>query len=48
MKTVWTIFNAIIMLGLLGLGVYGFVLFIKFLNRAIKALNIYIAEKTND
>ena len=48
MKTVWTIFNAIFMLGLLGMIVYGFILLVKFLNRAIKALDIYIAEKTND
>jgi len=48
MKTAWTLFNAIIALGLLGLGVYVCVLSIKFLNRAIKALDIYIAEKTND
>jgi hypothetical protein len=40
--------NLIIILGLLGLGIYGFVLFIKLANRGIKALDIYINEKTNN
>lgn len=30
-----------------GLGIYGFVLFVKLCNRGIKAFDIYIAEKTN-
>jgi hypothetical protein len=40
--------NLIIILGLLGLGIYGFVLFVKLANRGIKALDIYINEKTNN
>ena len=39
--------NIIIMLGLFGLGIYGFILFVKLANRGIKALDIYINEKTN-
>jgi hypothetical protein len=40
--------NLIIILGLVGLGVYGFLLFVKLANRGIKALDIYINEKTNN
>ncbi|MBZ9685895.1 hypothetical protein G9F72_006005 [Clostridium estertheticum] len=40
--------NLIIILGLLGLGIYGFMLFVKLANRGIKALDIYINEKTNN
>ncbi len=39
--------NLIIILILLGVGIYGFVLFVKLANRGIKALDIYINEKTN-
>ncbi len=48
MAGTWAIFNLIILLGILGMAVYGFVLLVMVLNRAIKALDIYIAEKTND
>ncbi|MBV7275949.1 hypothetical protein I6U48_23940 [Clostridium sp. PL3] len=41
------IINLIIILTLLGIGIYGFVLFVKLANRGIKALDIYIDEKTN-
>lgn len=37
----------ILMLGLIGIGIYGFILFVKLANRGIKALDIYISEKTN-
>ena len=40
--------NIIIMLGLFGIGIYCMVLFIKLANRGIKALDIYINEKTNN
>ena len=40
--------NLIIILGLFGLGIYGFMLFVKLANRGIKALDIYINEKTNN
>ena len=40
--------NIIIILGLFGIGIYGFVLFVKLANRGIKALDIYINEKTNN
>ncbi len=40
--------NLIIILGLLGIGIYGFVLFVKLANRGIRALNIYVNEKTNN
>lgn len=48
MAGAWTIFNLIILLGFFGMAVYGFVLLVMVLNRAIKALDIYIAEKTNN
>jgi hypothetical protein len=41
-------FYLIISLAFLGLGIYGFVLFVKLANRGIKALDIYISEKTNN
>lgn len=31
----------------LGLGLYSFILFVKLAQRGIKALDIYISEKTN-
>ena len=37
----------IFMLGMLGISIYGFVLFIKLAHRGIKALDIYLNEKTN-
>ena len=40
--------NIIFILGLFGIGIYGFVLFVKLANRGIKALDIYIDEKTNN
>ncbi len=39
--------NLIIILILSGMGIYGFILFVKLANRGIKALDIYINEKTN-
>jgi flagellar biogenesis protein FliO len=41
-----TFINLIIILGLVGIGIYGFVLFVKLANRGIRALDIYISEKT--
>lgn len=38
--------NQIIILGLFGIGIYGFVLFVKLANRGIKALNIYIDKNS--
>jgi hypothetical protein len=40
--------SQIINLGLFGIGIYGFMLFVKLANRGIKALDIYINEKTNN
>lgn len=42
------LFNIILLLGLIGVGIYGFILFVKLANRGIKALDIYINEKTNN
>lgn len=39
--------NLVIMLALLGIGIYGFILYVKLANRGIKALDIYINERTN-
>ena len=38
----------IIWVGLLGLGIYSFILFIKLARRGIRALDIYINEKENE
>ena len=46
--SILTYINLIIILGLFGLGIYGFMLFVKLANRGIKALDIYINEKTNN
>jgi len=43
----FTFINLIIALGLIGIGIYGFILFVKLAHRGIKALDIYIDEKTN-
>lgn len=40
--------NLILILALICLGVYALVLFVKLANRGIKALDIYINEKTNN
>lgn len=40
--------NLIIILVLCGMGIYAFILFVKLANRGIKALDIYIDEKTNN
>ncbi len=45
---VFSFINIIIILALLGIGIYGFVLFIKLAKRGIKALDIYIEEKSNN
>jgi hypothetical protein len=37
----------VFMLGMVGISIYGFILFIKLAHRGIKALDIYINEKTN-
>ncbi len=39
--------NLGIILAFIAMGIYGFVLFVKLARRGIKALDIYIAEKTN-
>ena len=41
------LFYIIFMLVMFGISIYGFVLFIKLAHRGIKALDIYINEKTN-
>lgn len=42
-----TFINLMFFLGLLVIVIYGFVLFVKLANRGIKALDIYINEKSN-
>ena len=46
MPGVLFLMNQIFILGLIGISIYGFVLFVKLANRGIKALDIYINEKT--
>jgi hypothetical protein len=43
----FSIIILVIYLALLGIGIYGFVLFVKLATRGIKALDIYIDEKTS-
>ncbi|MFW2487414.1 hypothetical protein ACN077_02440 [Clostridium chromiireducens] len=45
MMIVFSLINIILMLGMFGILIYGFVLFVKLANRGIKALDIYIEEK---
>jgi len=45
---VFRVLSQIIILGLFGIGIYGFILFVKLANRGIKALDIYINEKANN
>ncbi len=40
-----SLLNLIIILILLGISIYGFILFVKLAHRGIKALDIYIDEK---
>lgn len=47
LKSTFALANIIIIALLSGVGVYGFVLFVKLANRGIKALDIYINEKNN-
>jgi len=44
----FTFINLIIILVFLVMGIYGFVLFVKLANRGIKALDIYISEKSKN
>lgn len=47
MMTIVTLINIVFILVLVGIGIYGFILFVKLSNRGIKALDIYINEKAN-
>lgn len=44
----FTFINLIIILVFLVIGIYGFVLFVKLANRGIKALDIYLSEKSKN
>ena len=43
----YAIIHGIFILAMLGVGIYTFILFVKLANRGIKALDIYINEKTS-
>ena len=45
--TIVTWVNIIFILVLVGIGIYGFILFVKLANRGIKALDIYINDRAN-
>lgn len=47
METTGIVIYLIFVLALFGLSIYAFVLFIKLARRGIKALDIYLEEKTN-
>jgi len=47
-SSIVTLINLIIILISVSIVIYGFVLFVKLAKRGIKALDIYINEKTND
>jgi predicted neutral ceramidase superfamily lipid hydrolase len=42
LATSFALFNLIILLMMLGMSIYGFILFVKLANRGIKALDIFI------
>lgn len=42
---IFGIFYILLILGFLGIWIYGFVLFVKLAHRGIKALDLYIEEK---
>lgn len=46
MDLIFAGFNIIIVFGLVCITIYGFVLFVKLATRGIKALDIYIEEKS--
>lgn len=48
MSSVMFMFGSILNLVLVGISLYAFILFIKLANRGIKALEIYINEKSNN
>lgn len=43
--SVLSLFYVLLIIGLIGTGIYGFILFVRLANRGIKALDIYINEK---
>lgn len=48
LTSIFAIINLMIFLVIVSIGIYGFVLFVKLAKRGIKALDIYIDEKTNN
>lgn len=42
------VFYVLILLGMLGISIYGFILFVKVARRGIKALDIYLEEKSKE
>jgi len=40
--------NIFILIGMFGISIYCFILFIKLAHRGIKAIDLYIEEKTRD
>lgn len=46
--SVFSFVYLILIIGSIGIGIYGFVLFVKLAHRGIMALDIYINEKTNN
>ncbi len=46
--SIFSLVYIILIIGLFGVGIYGFILFVKLATRGIRALDIYIDEKTNN
>ena len=46
--SIFSLVYSILIIGLCGVGIYGFILFVKLTTRGIRALDIYIDEKTNN
>lgn len=44
----FSLFNIVLLLCSFGIGIYSFILFVKLATRGIKALDIYIEEKSNN
>ena len=45
--TIFALFYLIFLIVMIGLGIWGFIYFIRLASRGIKALDIYIDEKSN-
>lgn len=45
---VWPLFNLVLFVGLLGMFIYGFALFVKFAKKGIEAFDLYIKNNKKE